>query len=659
MMPAQALINPEANDENVAREWFTAAELADLALPGMPADKRSLNRRAREERWNLRLGSDGQALVRPRIGRGGGTEFHVSLLPPQARLALAERGITSEALAPMEVESASASAWRWYEAQGKRTKAEAERRAAIIAEVELLEEAGTTRTTAIGEVCRRYGIAGSTVWNWLGLIDGLPRGDRLPALAPRFRPGGKEAEIDPEIWRLFKSDFLRQSAPTLSVCYAKAAEVARLRGVSMPSEAAFRRKVKREIDPAVLTLARKGEEALRRSQPALRRSVAEYHALELVNMDGHKFDVFVTPEGGGKPIRPILIGIQDVYSRKLLAWRIGTTETAWLTQLVFADLFRNYGIPKKAFLDNGRAFTSKWITGGAKNRFRGVILDTDPTGLLTSLGVDARFTLPYRGQSKPIERAWKELCDTISRSAAFEGAYTGPNSAAKPENYGKRAVPWAEFVEEVNRGIAFYNARKGRRTETARGRSFDEVFAESYATAPIGKATPEAMRMALLTAENVTVNRQTGEISLYGNRYYGVDCGQLHGQRVTVRFDPGNLHREIYVYALSGQYLGRFDLWENIGFADIEGARLAGKLVADQRKHTKAALEAEQLLDAAEVAAQQRWNVEQAELPEPAVIRPQRHRGQTAAALKAATAPQEKKHESRIFAALGNLRVVE
>jgi hypothetical protein len=29
------------------REWFTAAELADLGLPGLPADKRAINRRAR------------------------------------------------------------------------------------------------------------------------------------------------------------------------------------------------------------------------------------------------------------------------------------------------------------------------------------------------------------------------------------------------------------------------------------------------------------------------------------------------------------------------------------------------------------------------------------------------------------------------------------
>src|SRR5690606_9617280 len=139
------------------------------------------------------------------------------------------------------------------------------------------------------------------------------------------------------------------------------------------------------IDPAILKLKREGEEALRRSVPSQRRTLDGLRALELVNIDGHKFDVFVTPQGGGKPIRPIMVAIQDVYSRKVLAWRIGGEESAVQTRLAFADLFRDVGIPRAVLMDNGRAFASKWITGGAKNRFRFKIRPEEPTGLLTGL----------------------------------------------------------------------------------------------------------------------------------------------------------------------------------------------------------------------------------------------------------------------------------
>lgn len=654
-------------------EWFTATELAVMGLPGLPADKRSMNRRIADERWSLRHDSAGRALARPRAGRGGGLEFHVALLPAEARLAVLRDAPSTSPLrqAQGERDFAVAGSWRWYESQSDKTRAEAQRRLAAVNEIELLRQAGLTATAAIARVGEDHRVGKATLWIWLDMVKGVARHDRLPALAPRRQGGGREAEIDSELWEVFKGDYLRDSAPTLAICHAKCEALADLNGLSIPSQVTFRRKLEREVPASVILLARKGQEALRRSLPAQRRTVAEYHALELVNMDGHKFDVFVQPEGADpqgvvKPIRPILIGIQDVMSRKLLAWRIGTSETAWLTRLVFADLFAKFGIPKKAYLDNGRAFASKWITGGAKTRFRFKIGEDDPTGLLTGLGVETGFTLPYRGQSKPIERAWRELCDSISKSAAFDGAYTGNSTLTKPESYGRRAVPWAEFVDTVNRGIAFHNARQGRKTEMARscsrGRSFDEVFATSYATAPIGKtASPEAMRMALLTAESVRINRQTGEIGLYGNRYWAPLCGELRGQKVTVRFDPGDLDRAVHLYDLKGRYLGEAGLMADTGFADVASAKNAARLTAEYRKSTRAVLDAERRMSAAEVAMIQRQIGAQdaPALPEPQIVRPHRHTGRIgggqAAALKIDVAPEQRanaKREAGVFAAL-------
>lgn len=650
-------IDHDYSADREAREWFTAAELAELALPGLPGDKRSLNRRAQEERWSTRIDANGELLVRKRSGRGGGLEFHVSLLPGPARLELAKRGITGDRPKP-EVVDADEGGWRWYEAQSDKVHREAERRLAIVAEVELLEESGMTRTAAIADVSARHPKAGkATVWNWLRSLEGLARPNWLPALAPRHKGGGAEAEIHPLLWTAFKSDFLRLSAPTLTSCYERTAAIATERGLSMPSERTFRRRLEREIDPRIVKLRREGEEALRRAQPSQRRTVAHLHALEHVNIDGHKFDDFVKlPDD--RVIRPIMVAIQDIYSRKILAWRIGEAESSVLTRLAFADLFREYGIPKACTLDNGRAFASKWITGGAKSRFRFKIKEEEPTGLLTSLGIRIHWALPFRGQSKPIERGFRDLCDTIAKHPAMEGAYTGNSPTAKPENYGSRAVPIERFVELVASGIAAHNARLGRRTETARGRSFDETFAESYATAPIGKATPEQLRLALLAAEQIMVDRRTGEVKLYGNRYWSEDCGALLGQRVTVRFDPDRLHGEVHLYGQDGRFLTTAELIADTGFDDAASAKSAAKRHADYRRRIRDAAEAEQLLVADELAALQAQS-RPAQVPEPAVIRPVRHRGQTAAALKLAAAPQieaNRERESRVF---GRLKLVE
>jgi transposase InsO family protein len=65
--------------------WLTAQEIADRRLPGLPSTGRGVNALARREGWQAKVSPTGEALARTRPGRGGGIEYHVSLLPPAAR----------------------------------------------------------------------------------------------------------------------------------------------------------------------------------------------------------------------------------------------------------------------------------------------------------------------------------------------------------------------------------------------------------------------------------------------------------------------------------------------------------------------------------------------------------------------------------------------
>lgn len=617
--------------------WFTASELEELGLPGLPGDKRSINRRAQAERWHTRLGPDSRLLVRARKGKGGGVEFHASLLPGEARIELARRGIIRTRPAePAE----QTSAWTWFDQQSAKVKAEAQRRLDIVIAIELLCEAGSTRSAAVQAASDQHGVGKSTLWTWLGAVEGIPRADWLVALAPRRKGGGAEAEIHPELWQAFKSDYLRPEAPTLTSVYRRVGRIARQMGLSMPHERTFRRRLERDIGAELLVMRREGVEALRRAVPAHRRTVAELQAMEWVNIDGHKFDVFVrTPDG--RIVRPMMVAIQDVYSRKVLAHRIGTEESAVLTRLAFADLFRDWGIPGHAVLDNGRAFASKWITGGTKTRFRFKIRPEEPMGLLPGLGVKTHFTIPYRGQSKPIERAFKDLCDSIAKHPAFAGAYTGNNPMAKPENYGSKAVDWDRFCAVAGEEIAEHNAQPGRRTEMAQGRSFDEVFAESYAAAPIKKVVdPAVLRMALLAADQRLISKATGHLELEGNRYWHPQMFALRGERVTVRFDPDNLHTSVHLYDSQGRYLLEAMLLADEGFATTAGARETARRAMNVKRRAKELEAAERLLSPEQVAALQAASPPAAK-PEATVIRPQRVAVETARRDAARTAASE------------------
>ena len=408
----------------------------------------------------------------------------------------------------------------------------------------------------------------------------------------------------------------------------------------MPSERTLRRRLEREIDPGILILRRKGEEALRRSLPAQRRLVSEYRVMEIVNVDGHKFDVFVTPPDGGKPVRPIMVAIQDIRSSKIVGWRLGETENAALARLAFADCFRDFGIPRAALLDNGRGFASKLLTGQSKTRFRFKIRPEDPKGLLTALGIEIHWAKPYRGQSKPIERAFRDMCDRISRAPACAGAYTGPNVLNKPWNHGSKAMEWDAFRDHVAQGIADHNARLGRRGRDYAGRSFDEIFAEGYAASPCAPASEAQLRLALLAAERKMVNRETGIIELFGNRYWSIECDRLKGRKLTVRFDPDDLHSEIHLYDHEEAYLATVPVVGDYGFFDLQGAKAAAKREADAKRRVKAGLEAERLLSAEELAAMQP-RLTPAPAPPTNVVRMLR-RGGAMPAIEASHEPEEK-----------------
>lgn len=622
--------------------WLSAQEIADAQLPGMPKNKRKVNELAARERWAFKVASDGSELARTRKGRGGGLEYHIDLLPPQARSqVLNARSKSPVMAAERAANDGDASVWSWFEQQSSKTQAEARRRLAIVDAVEAGISAGLTRSAAVSGASSHYGVSTATVWNWLQLVASAPRSDWLAHLAPRRVGGGKEREIDHGIWTALISDYLRPEKPTWESCYHRARRKAEAEGMTLPSSRTLFRRMEREVDPLVRVKRRQGREALQRTMPAQVRSVAALHALEIVNIDGHRWDVFVKWPSG-RVARPIMVAIQDVMSRKILAWRIDETENAVATRLAFADLFRNYGIPKVCVLDNGRAFASKWITGGAKTRYRFRIRPDDPIGLLPALGIEARFATPYHGQAKPIERAFRDMADAISRHPACAGAYTGSNPQAKPENYGDKAVDLDVFMEILKSEIAAHNAKGGRRTEMAKGRSFDAVFAESYASAPIGKASPEQLRLALLTAaDNVRAHRENGSIRIEGNIYWSGELARIAGEQVTIRFDPDNLHSEIHVYRRDGRFIATAPVWDAQGFADMGAANRLKKLRRDWRKAAKDAEERLDLLEGEELAASMPKMVEP-DLPAPAVIRPVRHRGQTAAALKTSAEPHLK-----------------
>lgn len=554
-------------DDAPHKTWWTVAEIAAAALPDMPASERGVAKLAERQSWR---GAPG--CVRRRAGKGGGLIYHCSLFPPRARDHLAGMAI---AAAPTEDIRRRTERWAAFEALPEAAKTKARLRADAVAAVIELERVGQRRSYAVDRVAASKGVGARSLWNWLGKVERAARDDWPPLLAGRHRAAERAcdvAEISPEAWDVFKADYLRLEAPALTASYRRTRRIAAKNGWALPSEQTMRRLVQSRISKDVLTLARMGVQALKQRTPPQIRDKSMLHAMHSLDADFHKFDVFVE-WAPGHIIRPQLCAIHDIYSGMIVGWRMAETPNSVTVMLTIGDVIEDFGIPTDVFIDNGREFAAKWITGGIKNRFRFKIKDDDPLGVLPQLGVGVHFTTPYAGQSKPIERSFRDLCEDVAKDPRFKGAYVGSRPDRKPENYGSRAVSRDEFMRVVAEGIAEFNAREGRRTPVARGRSFGDVFATSYGAAPIRKATREQARLWLLGSQPLTAHRTHGELSFQGNKYWADWCKDIAGRKVVARFDPEDLHAGLHVYAKDGAYLGLAECREGVGFADLEGAK--------------------------------------------------------------------------------------
>lgn len=579
-----------------AKEWWTASELAGAGLPDVPDTRQGV------EKWvksiNLRAHPD---FARKRQGRGGGWEYHWKALPVRA-----QRKLLSEASAPVVTPAPDRDgAWTWFEGLPEHTQEKARVRLKIIQAVEALEgELG--RHMAVESVARIETASPRSVWNWLGMIEGVRRDDRLPYLAPRHRAAKRKEtrdEVEPEFMDWLKSDYLRLARPSFSTCYRRAVRVAATKGWAVSPEHTMRRRYKEQVSRPTEVLARYGLEKLKRMFPSQVRDKTALQALEVVNADYHKFDVFVQWPGEAKPVRPQMVAFQDIYSGLILSWRLDLTANSNGVMLAAGDMIEDWGIPEHVVLDNGREFAAKLVTGGTQTRFRFKVLEDDIPGLFVALDVNVHWATPYSGQSKPIERAFRDMCDAISRDPRFEGAWTGNTIDAKPDNYGNRAIPLDQFLRVVEEGIQEHNLRQGRRSEVAWGRSFREVFDESYAKAPIRKATEAQRRLWLMGAKGLRGDTRTGELKFQGNQYWAAWMHELAGKRVIARFDPADLWDGLHIYSMENAYLGHAPAREKGGFLSIDEARRTARDRGAWVKAERAAVAAHRKLKARDLGA--------------------------------------------------------
>ena len=532
------------------RHWLTAQDIADLRLPGFPATKRGVLDLADRAGW-----ADKAGRVRRREKRGGGLEFHIDLLPAEARSAIAVQALGR--IAVPEPVAAQAAA----EPEARRLAVPAaEGRDARLA---LLAAVATFRSShAIGQLaadarfCLGYNRGSIAVDDWIrrAVPDLAPRtlhrwraavqAGTMSKLAvdPGARRRGKGVLEQEEI-RLFVLGCIARQ-PHLSCDHVRTLVGERFPALDLPASRTFRLALTtwRERYKVELTKLTNPDAFRNRYRVAGTNSHAVSRLNELWMIDASPADV-LTVEG-----RHALYACIDIYSRRLQVY-VTRTPRAEAVGLLMRRGILAWGMPERVKTDNGSDFR-------AKRTVR----------LMTSLGITVETSTAFSPWEKGhVERAIRTLQhDCMAMLPGFIG-----HSVADRKVIEERRA-FAERLGEKDDNVFCVDL-----TPAELQSHCDSWAAGRYAARPhdgLGGVTPQAaaagyvgpVRTVDLHALDVLLAPIAGgdgirTVSKRGIRVDGrhyLTPSVLPDTRVLVRMDPADLGRA-WLFAADGEeFLG-------------------------------------------------------------------------------------------------------
>ena len=600
------------------KSFYSANELSQLGLKSLPTSHRRILDKAKRENWNSRK----------RDGKGGGVEYAVKSMPEEVQAeivvklgksAVKNLPVLAEESAPVDAQLL----WATYEQGTAKQQQKAQMKLGIMFAVAELVSGGVKILDALALVCQKHNQDGlqpgekavtvSALKSWWYQIKDADRSLWLPLLMDSYgaHSESREAAFTPEAWAFFRADYFRNERPQFGSCYERLKRAASANGWVIPSPSSVKRKILREIPKTHQTYLRDGTYALSRMYPSLIRTVAGIEAMEWVNGDGYKHNVWVRWHNG-HIIRPKTWLWQDVRTRKILAYRCDESENTNMIRLALLDVVNKYGIPKHLTIDNTKAAANKKMTGGVKNRYRFKVREDEVQGIIPALGIQLHWTtVRYgrgRGQAKPIERAFSHggLGELVDKHPLLAGYHAGDNALDKPDNYqgNKAGVDYESFILALEEGIQMFNERQERETEICQGKlSFNQAFERDYAVAEKRWATPEQLRYLLTLHEEVTLKengtftlKAGGEVQGLRNRYEAYELIGTSHKKVVVRYDPNNLHDAVWVYSLDGSYLAEAHCTVDAAFGDTSAAQDHSRKEREFVRHTQKAAKAAQVI---------------------------------------------------------------
>ena len=169
------------------------------------------------------------------------------------------------------------------------------------------------------------------------------------------------------------------------------------------------------------------------------RDTSGLKVMQIVMGDEHTFDCWVAykqPNGKVIPIKPHLAAWVDMRSRAIMGDVLcKDANSDILKQSLLKMMYSEPGgIPEYLYIDNGKDYTAKTMTGRDRNDRSGMDFDDTTKGFYKSIGIkDDHRALPYEPWSKgQIERFFRTVCNKFTKwFKSYTGTLTGSKTSDK------------------------------------------------------------------------------------------------------------------------------------------------------------------------------------------------------------------------------------
>lgn len=530
------------------KEWLTARDLAEavkrLKLSALPTSVQGWNDHADREEWTSCV-----ALHRRRQGRGGGREFHVSLLPD--RLVAALQGEQSREVAlvhqrerrELEIARRQALSTAGLSARQREVMTS---RAALLSAIDAFRVAeGISRNAAIDHFMTEPGtfgvpaavvatandranserdVSARTIKRWFASREAGGVG----ALAPLAT---KERQDVPAWFWQFLRHYAQPQKPRLNTALAEYA--ATLPADRTPPNYDQVRRLVGRLGNVEKHRGREGSLTLKSRMAYVMRSTADLLPTCVYTADGKTFDAEVAHPIHGAPFRPEISTIVDVATRRALGFSVGLAENSFGVVDALRHAIERAGIPAIFYVDRGPGF-------------RNELLDNQLTGITERLGITKLHSLPYNSQARGIiERFNGTVWNRLARE--FD-TYVGPDMDRQAKQFvfketrrnlklfgaSRRLPPFASFIDACNRAIGAYNAKPH---SSLPGRvSPDEAWAEHVRSGfePVALSEGES---ADLFRPYVKRRTRRALVEFQTNSYFHLALEEFDGDDVLVGYD--------------------------------------------------------------------------------------------------------------------------